>query len=180
MILAAAPAPRGEVVRAGDPQCFRQLPSGFKGLQVVDPLQDDTRLYVVACGPFHHRLIPHSDDFHDVWVLLGQLYRPGDFCGIPLAFLLVVRGQFCPGIFAVDPGTQHHVHFKCRLFCFQLPDGFQQIGGLVIVDVVGAQQLDAHGREYLHVLLQLGDGGLYLSAKLAVATVGDGPVLGIA
>ena len=59
-------------------------------------------------------------------------------------------------------------------------DGLDHVAGVRELDVVGAQEPDAHRVQNAHVVLQLVEGGLLGPADGPVASVRDGGIVGVA
>ena len=127
----------------------------------------------------HHGLVADGDDLDDVGVLPCQRDRTVDFGPVAFQVLFGVVGCIRPGALAVNPCAEHNVHLESWLFLLQFVDGLHDVAGVRKLDVVGAQEPDAHGVEQPHVLLQLREGGLLGPAASPVSAVGDGGVVGI-
>ena len=153
---------------------------GFQVLEVVHPVQDDPGRHEVGRGPVHHGFVADGQHLDDVWVGLGQGHRPANLCLVGFEVLLGMVGGACPRALAIYPNPKHHVHLEAWLLLLQVRDGLDHVGGVGQLDVVRAQEPNAHGMQNAHVFFQLVEGGLLRTAGPPVPTIRDGEIVGVA
>ena len=134
-------------------------------------MQDDPRRHEVRRGPVDHGFVADGQHLDDVGVGLGQRHRPANLRLVGFVILLCVVGGARPRARTIDPSPEHHVHLEGRVLLLQLGDGLNHVGSVGQLDVVRAQEPNAHGVQDAHVLLQLVEGWLFRTARLPVPPV---------
>ena len=128
----------------------------------------------------HHRFIAHRNDLDDFGMLLRQANSRLDFSPVSRLVFRFVVNVWSPCGGALNPGAQHHIHFKIRLLKSQFFNRVEQVFRMFeLLRVVRPDQLDPHPLEDPHVLLDLVNRGYNLTVCSAEASVTEGQRRGI-
>ena len=171
VVFRTAAAPRGKIVRAGDPNVRRQGAVGLQALQMVHPTEDYTWSHKIRRRPVHHRFIANGDDLDNVWKLRCQCDSAFNFLCVRFRVLQTVIGCICPCACTINPRSEHHVHLEIVVLFLQFMNRLHHVSSMWELHVIRAQESDAHGVEDFHVFLQLIQCWLLRATKAAVTSV---------
>ena len=171
VVFRTAAAPRGKIVRAGDPQVCWQGAVGLQALQVIHPTQNHAWFHKVRCRPVHHRFIANGDDLNDVWKLCSQCHRAFNFLCIGFRVFHTVIWRIRPCACTINPRSEHHIHLEVAVLLLQFVNRFDHVAGMRKLHVVSSKEADAHGVKDFHILLQLSQRWLFRATQPAVTSI---------